>query len=59
MSWAIDRADFDEAVRDLRFDWIWSVIEWAQAHGGDQKCPVCGSLAPRLHDARTEPRGGG
>lgn len=42
MSWNIDREEFDEAVKEQDWEWIWSVIAWAQTRGPE--CWRCGAL---------------
>ena len=41
MSWCIDREEFDEAVKNQEWNWIWSVIDYSQNCGMNVSCPRC------------------
>jgi hypothetical protein len=45
----IGREDFDEAVKEQNWEWLWSVVEYFQNCGMTTNCPRCGFVpAPSI-----------
>jgi len=47
MSWDVDKEEVEEAVKEGRVEWIWSVYEWLRSLAVRGECPRCGYVSDK------------
>ena len=47
MSWDVDKAEVEKAVKEGNVEWLWNVYEWLRNTAVRGECPRCGYVSEK------------